>query len=60
MILKLLYKVELEAAVKRKVISDIEGGSADLDDLYLCRKGIKLTKLVHPHRTRIDSVLGNL
>ena len=49
MILKLLYKIELEAAVKRKVISDIEGGSADLDDLYLCRKGIKLTKLVHPH-----------
>jgi hypothetical protein len=48
MILKLLYKTELEAAVKRKTITDIEGGSADLGDLYLCKKGIKVTKLVHP------------
>eukprot|EP00956_Cyclotella_meneghiniana_P012011 scaffold16990_cov79-Cyclotella_meneghiniana.AAC.6 len=48
MILQLLYKTELEAAVKRKTITDIKGGSADLGDLYLCKKGIKVTKLVHP------------
>jgi hypothetical protein len=45
---KLLYKLEMKAAVKHKIITEIEEGSAELGDVYFARKGIKTTRLTNP------------
>jgi hypothetical protein len=45
---KLLYKLEMKAAVQRKIITEIKEGSAELGDVYFTRKGIKTTRLTNP------------
>jgi hypothetical protein len=63
MVTKLLYKLEMEAAVARKLVSKVEAGSAELHDVYFCRKGIKRTRIVNPEakeKFRVDRFDGAL
>jgi hypothetical protein len=63
MVTKLLYKLEMEVAVSRKLVSQVEAGSAELHDVYFCRKGIKTTRLVNPQakeKFRVDRFDGAL